>query len=509
MKVLLVYPGYPDTFWSFRHALKFVSRKAAYPPLGLLTIAAMLPEEWQKKLVDMNVTALNNRDIEWADYVFLSAMAVQRDSALEVIARCRRMGKKIVAGGPLFTTGYEEFVDTVDHLVLGEAEETLPLFLRDLERGCPERLYQPGKYPDISTSPIPLWRLVEMKNYSAMSVQYSRGCPFNCEFCDVTVLNGHMPRTKSKGQLLKEFDVLYELGWRGSVFLVDDNFIGNKRKLKAEILPAIADWMKRKRYPFTLLTQASVNLADDEELIRLMVAANFTSVFIGIETVNQDSLAECGKVQNRDRDLIEAVRRLQRQGLQVQGGFILGFDSDPPSIFESIINFIQRSGIVTAMVGLLNAPPGTRLYRRLQKEGRLLARFSGDNTDCSTNLIPKMGYTTLTNGYRKVVETIYSGKHYYERVKTFLREYQPPKIRISHFSFEHVKAFLKSLWLLGIKEKGRRFYWRLLTWTLFRRPRLFPLSVTLAIYGYHFRKVLGSYFSHYPSIRTGSDSAPA
>ncbi len=498
MKVLLVYPRYPDTFWSFRHALKFVSRKAAYPPLGLLTVAAMLPGNWQKRLVDLNVTSLNNKDIEWADYVFISAMAVQRDSVLEAISRCRQMGKKIVAGGPLFTTGHEEFEGTIDHLVLGEAEVTLPPFIADLERGCARHIYTADSYPDISTSPIPLWQLVNMKNYSAMSIQYSRGCPFNCEFCDITVLNGHLPRTKSKEQLLREFDALYELGWRGSVFLVDDNFIGNKKKLKSEILPAIADWMAKRKFPFTLFTQASVNLADDEELIRLMAAANFTSVFIGIETVNEDSLAECGKVQNMNRNLIQAVRRLQRHGLQVQGGFILGFDSDPPSIFESITSFIQRSGIVTAMVGLLNAPPGTRLYNRLKKEGRLLARFSGDNTDCSTNLVPRMGYSTLINGYRKVVETIYSSKHYYERVKIFLKEYKPPKIRVSHFSLEHVKAFLKSLWLLGIKEKGRQFYWRLLAWTLFRRPRLLPLSVTLAIYGYHFRKVVTGYFGPGP-----------
>jgi radical SAM superfamily enzyme YgiQ (UPF0313 family) len=495
MKVLLVYPRYPATFWSFRHALKFVSRKAAYPPLGLLTVAAMLPQEWQKKLVDTNVTSLNDGDIEWADYVFISAMAVQRNSALDVIARCRQMGRKTVAGGPLFTTGYEEFADKVDHLVLGEAEATLPAFVSDLARGCAGHIYTPEGYPDISTTPVPQWQLINMRHYAAMSVQYSRGCPFDCEFCDITVLNGHRPRTKSKEQLLREFDALYELGWRGSVFVVDDNFIGNKKKLKAEILPAIASWMKEKKYPFTLFTQASVNLADDTELIEAMVQANFNSVFIGIETVNEDSLAECGKVQNRNRDLVEAVRKLQRHGLQVQGGFVLGFDSDPPSIFENIINFIQHSGIVTAMVGLLNAPPGTKLYQRLKREKRLVAMFSGDNTDCSTNLIPKMGYSTLVNGYRKVMETIYSHKEYYERIKTFLKEYRPPRIRISHFSLDHIKAFLKSLWLLGIKEKGRLLYWRLLTWTLFKRPRLFPLSVTLAIYGYHFRKVASSYFS--------------
>ncbi|OGO59917.1 MAG: B12-binding domain-containing radical SAM protein [Chloroflexi bacterium RBG_19FT_COMBO_48_23] len=492
MRVLLVYPQYPDTFWSFKHALKFVSKKAAFPPLGLLTVAAMLPREWDKKLIDMNVTNLNDREIEWADYVFISAMAVQKDSAENVIRKCKNLGTKVVAGGPLFTTGYEEFVG-VDHFVLNEAELTLPPFLEDLRNGCVKHVYTSDKWADITTTPIPSWELIDMKKYSSMSIQYSRGCPFDCEFCDIVVLNGHTPRTKSADQLLKELDEFHTRGWRSSVFIVDDNFIGNKRKLKTETLPAIIEWIKKRKKPFSLFTEASINLADDEELVRLMVEANFNMVFIGIETTNEESLVECKKSQNRNRDLVASVRKLQNHGLQVQGGFILGFDNDPASIFESLITFIQRSGIVTAMVGLLNAPRGTKLYRRLKKEKRLLSDFSGDNTDCTMNFIPRMEYKNLINGYKKVIDTIYSPKQYYERIKTFLEEYKPVGAKIFSPQFAHLMAFVKSVWFLGIIGKGRQYYWRLLAWTLARRPKSFSMSVILAIYGFHFRKVVKRY----------------
>ena len=453
----------------------------------------MLPGEWEKKLIDMNVTNLDDTDIEWADYVFISAMVVQKDSVKNVIKRCRRIGTKIVAGGPFFTTGYEESKGVVDHFVLNEAEITLPHFLRDLENGCAKHIYKSDEWPDIGKVLVPLWELIDMKNYSSMSVQYSRGCPFDCEFCDIVVLNGHMPRTKDRNQLLKEFDALYDNGWRDGVFLVDDNFIGNKKKLKKATLPAIIGWMREKAYPFTLFTEASINLSDDEELMRLMTDANFDTVFIGIETPNEDSLCECGKFQNSGRDMVECVKKLHNCGLQVQGGFIVGFDNDPPSIFEKQISFIQRSGIVTAMVGLLNAPSGTKLYQRLKSENRLLENFTGDNTDCSMNFIPRMDYKTLINGYGRILNNIYSPKLYYERVKAFLEEYEPQQKKIFRLKPEHLGAFVRSLWFLGIKEKGRRYYWRLLAWTLLKRPRRFPLSVTFAIYGFHFRKIVEGY----------------
>ncbi len=496
MKILLVYPQYPDTFWSFKHALKLVAKKASFPPLGLLTVAAMLPREWEKKLVNMNVTPLTDEDLKWADYVFISAMTVQRESVKEVISRSKRVNTRVVAGGPLFTTGHEEF-DGVDHFVLGEAEITLAPFLADLKNGCAKHLYTSKERPDIRNTPIPLWSLINMKKYASMNIQYSRGCPFNCEFCDIIILNGHKPRTKDKDQTVAELDALYRQGWRGGVFIVDDNFIGNKRKLKTETLPAIIEWMETKKHPFALSTEASINLADDEELMQLMVKAGFNQIFVGIETPNEDSLAECNKLPNKNRDLIALVRKIQNHGMEVQGGFIVGFDSDPLSIFRSQINFIQKSGIVTAMVGLLNAPPGTRLHQRLKKEKRLLQSFSGDQMDCSLNFIPKMNHETLINGYKNILNTIYSPKQYYERIRTFLKEYRPVQRKQAspQLRFFHIRALIKSMWVLGVRERGRKHYWRFVVSTLLKRPRAFPLSISLAIYGYHFRKVAEKYIS--------------
>ncbi len=489
MKILFVYPEYPDTFWSFKHALKFVSKKAAFPPLGALTVAAMLPAEWEKRLVDMNVRRLTDGDIRWADYVFISAMVVQRDSVKEVIARCNQLGAKVVAGGPLFTSEYFDF-DGVDHFVLGEAETTLKPFLQDLDKGCAKHVYTSSEWPDLSLTPVPMWSLINMRHYSSMNVQYSRGCPFDCEFCDIVLLNGHRPRTKDKAQLIAEMEAVYAHGWRGPVFVVDDNFIGNKKKLKAEILPAIIEWRSGKKRAPVLLAEVSVNIADDEELMRLMVEAGFDTVFVGIETPNEDSLAECAKSQNRNRDLVASVKKIQRRGMEVQAGFIVGFDSDPPSIFKSQIEFIQRSGIVTAMVGLLNAPTGTRLYKRLKEENRLLTSFTGNNTDCSLNFVPKMNSETLISGYKNIVSTIYSPRQFYERIKIFLREYQPRQG--GNLQSHHVKAAFRSLWFLGVREKGREHYWKLFMSTLFKSPRKFPRFMSLSIYGYHFRKVAAS-----------------
>jgi len=488
VKVLLVYPYFPDTFWSFRNALKFILKKASSPPLGLLTVAAMLPAEWEKRLVDMNVCGLEDEAILWADLVLISAMAVQKESAREVISRCRAVGVQIAAGGPLFTTEYEDFSD-VDYLILNEAEVTMPLFLNDWMKGSPKHIYASDKWADIKMTPAPLWELIEIKQYATLNIQYSRGCPFNCEFCDITLLCGRVPRTKDKEQVIRELDRIYSSGFRGGVFFVDDNFIGNKRKLKEEILPAVAGWMKLRRHPFTFITQASIELSDNEELMDLMVQAGFDVVFVGIETPNEQSLTECSKFQNSNRDLLASVRKIQKSGLEVQGGFIVGFDSDPLTIFDSQIKFIQNSGIVTAMVGLLNALPRTRLYERLEKENRLLKDTSGDNTDLSINFIPRMNYDVLISGYKNILETLYSPKYYYRRVKTFLKEYMPPKKKIFHLNMNNFFALFKSMVILGIAGKERFQYWKLFFWTIFRRPRLFPLAITFSIYGFHFRKV--------------------
>jgi radical SAM superfamily enzyme YgiQ (UPF0313 family) len=487
MKILLVYPEFPDTFWSFKHALRFIHKRAASPPLGLLTVAAMLPPEWEKRLIDLNVTNLTPNDLDWADYVFISAMIVQREATRALITRCKDFGVKIVAGGPLFTMEHEHFPE-VDHFVLNEAELTLPLFLADLANGHPQPLYSTTEYPDIQQTPVPLWRLVNLKQYDTFSIQFSRGCPFSCDFCNVTALLGHRPRTKTADQIIAELDSLYDLGWRKSIFFVDDNFIGNKKQIKSEILPALIEWRKGKTgLPFS--TEVSINLVDDPELMNLMTQAGFDTVFVGIETPNEGSLTECSKNQNKGRDLVESVKQLQRAGLQVQGGFIVGFDNDPPSIFQQQIDFIQKSGIVTAMVGLLQAPPGTRLFERMRKEGRLVNEMSGDNVDGSTNIIPMMGLEALQEGYRKLLAQIYAPKAYYERVLTFLREYQPPQIRI-HLDPQYILALGRSIYRLGIRGVERVHYWRLFFWTLFRRPQLFPLAITLAIMGFHFRQVV-------------------
>ena len=437
MKILLVYPEYPDTFWSFKHALKFVSKKASSPPLGLLTVAAMLPVEWEKRLIDMNIAPLRDRDLQWADYVFLSAMSIQKESVKNIIVRCKKLGKKIVAGGPFFTTEYHDF-EAVDHLVLNEAEITLPRFLQDLEEGNPGHIYTSDRWADLADAPIPLWELLDMKKYASMNIQYSRGCPYSCEFCDITHLLGRKPRTKSKQQMLAELESLYARGWRSGVFFVDDNFIGNKRKLKHEILPATIQWMESRNHPFSFITELSINISDDEELMKLMVDAGFDSVFVGIESPNEESLTECNKFQNKNRDLVACVKKIHQAGLQVQGGFIVGFDNDPPSIFDRIISFIQESGIVVAMVGLLNAPRGTRLYKRLIEERRLLRDISGNNTDLTMNFIPKMNYDSPVRDYKNIVNTIYYPSPYSDCVKTFLREYLPLQKKAACPSSHHI-----------------------------------------------------------------------
>ena len=491
MRILLVNPQIPNTFWSYKKALRFIGKKASDPPLALITVAALLPAGWEQRLIDMNVTSLKTKDIKWADYVFIGGMSIQYDSFKQVVARCNESGVKVVAGGPMCTCSYEE-IEGVDHFVLNEAEITLPLFLDDLAAGNPKRVYSAHEFPDIRNTPIPKWDLLEMEKYSSMDLQYSRGCPYDCEFCSITAMYGRKPRLKSPEQFIRELESLYATGWRGSVFIVDDNFIGNRKVLKEELLPALVDWAKSHDHPFDYITEASIELSDDEELMELMVQAGFRMVFVGIETPEEASLEECSKSQNRRRDMLKSVRIMQRRGLDVSGGFIVGFDHDSPATFNKQIQFIQQSGITTAMVGLLNALPLTRLADRLQRENRLVDASNGNNVDASLNFIPRMKPEILIEGYKTIIKTIYSPKVYFDRSVTFLNEYKKPDGAGRRVGATEIKAFLRALFHLGLIERGRRYFWKLMAHVLRNCPQNFPLAITLAVRGFHYRKVAAS-----------------
>lgn len=486
MNILLVSPRTPDTFWSFHHVLPFVGKKAAFPPLGLLTIAAMLPDAWRIRLVDLNVTRLTDADVDWADAVFVSAMIVHEHSARQIIARSTARSTPVVAGGPLFTTGAERFPEATC-CVIGEAEEIMPELSQDLAAGTLKNRYQAAERPDVTKTPLPRWDLINVRDYATMSLQFSRGCPFDCEFCDITAVYGRKPRTKTPEQMICELEALLATGWNGSIFIVDDNFIGNKVKSKA-LLRAIIDWRHQRGARINFLTEASLNLVDDPELLDLMVQAGFRKIFIGIESPQEASLKECRKVQNTKRNLVEAVQTIHHAGIQVMGGFIVGFDNDTPRIFEQQRRFIQESGVVTAMVGMLTALPGTRLFTRLTAEGRMVGNSTGNNLDATLNFIPTLDRTTLTEGYRRLVKDIYSPREYYQRILTFLREYRPAGTS-ARLVFSDARAFLSSLWIMGIATPGRREYWKFLMKALVRHRRTFAEAVELAIMGHHFRAV--------------------
>ncbi|HCE57774.1 MAG TPA: B12-binding domain-containing radical SAM protein [Prolixibacteraceae bacterium] len=491
MNILLVYPKCPDSFWSFNHALKFISKKAAVPPLGLITVSAMLPAEWNKKLVDMNVTVLDTDDILWADYVFISAMYIQKESVRKVIAECKKWSTKIVAGGPLFTQDFPDYPE-VDHFILNEAEITMPFFLADLNTGNPQRVYATEEFADLSKTPVPDFHLLSAKDYAFMNIQVTRGCPFSCNFCEITSLLGHKVRMKSTRQIISELDALYDnIKWRGPVSVVDDNFIGNIKEVKYNLLPAMKKWMQQHKYPFTFTFESSINLADDKELMTLLVESGFNGTFIGIETPDEESLHYCNKTQNKNRDLLGSVKKIQQAGIQVAGGFIVGFDSDTPTVFQRQIDFIQQSGIVSAMVGLLNAPKNTKLYKQLEAENRLTTDATGNNTDSSMNFIPKMDRNELLDGYHNIIRSIYSTGSYYKRVRQLLLNYNQVYKSRNKINLTLVRAFFKSMLVIGFIENGRREYWKLIFWTLFNRPKLMVDALTCTVYGYHFRTVYG------------------
>jgi radical SAM superfamily enzyme YgiQ (UPF0313 family) len=483
VNALLIYPEWPDTYWSFKHALPFEGKRSLYPPLGLLTIASLLPKHWRKRLADTNVRALTEADLQWADVAMLSGMLVHKQDLLAILARCRARGLPTVIGGPV-TSSVQELTLHADHVVIGEAEDLVPGLAADLEQGTAKQVYRAQELPGLDRTPLLDLDLIDLKYYSATGIQYSRGCPFNCEFCDIIEIYGRKPRTKSPSQVIAELEQLYEHNWRGSVFIVDDNFIGNKKKVK-ELLPVITEWNRKHRWPFTFYTEASVNLADDAELLQMMKEAGFIRVFVGIETPVEASLKETQKLQNTRRSLLDSVRRIQRSGMEVMAGFIVGFDSDPDSVFDEQVKFIQESGIALAMVGLLEALPGTQLYRRLLKEGRILHEGLGNNMNCQLNFVPKMNPQMLAEGYQSILQRIYSPEAYYERVLRFLSEYHPThhaRHRLSDYL-----AFARSILKQGVLGDARASYWKFLLETATRHRDKFGTAVMLAIMGYHFQ----------------------
>jgi len=483
MKALFVYPEYPATFWSFKKALSFVGKKASLPPLGLLTVAAMLPRDWEIRLIDMNVSKLRDRHLKNADIIFVSAMIVQKESTHSVIARAKALGKTIVVGGPYFSSANIDQFPDVDHFLLGEVEDVMLDFLCDIQYGKAHRVYRSLQRPDLSTTPLPRWDLIDLGNYATMSVQYTRGCPFGCEFCDITQLFGRVTRSKTSAKLIAEMDNLYDAGWRGGVFIVDDNFVGNMPVVKA-MLPDLITWQKAHKYPFTFLTEASVNLAKDTELMALMREAGFNQVFLGIETPSVESLRECHKGQNAGADLVEVIAMLHSFGMEVLGGFIVGFDNDKPDIFDRQVDFIQKTGVVVAMVGMLNALPGTKLWERLKASGRLRGDSSGNQLASGTNFVPTMGQEALTRGYNSLMAKIYSPKGYYSRIETLFKSLKTVS-HGNHVKITDITAFIQSTVRIGVLSRSRFYYWRLLSRHCFDM-RKFPMAVRYAIIGEHF-----------------------
>lgn len=493
MRILLVYPEYPDTFWSFRHALKFSGKKAAFPPLGLLTVAAMFPKEWEARLVDENVEPLRDHVIRRADMVFVSAMLAQDRSTIRILRRCRELGKKTVLGGPMVTADPERFSGLADHLVLGEAECVFPAFLEHVRSGVLEPRYAPcpGVRAGFERRLIPRWELLgrNLRQYASMVAQWGRGCPHDCEFCDVTSLFGRRMRLKRTEDIVAELRALYDYGWRGSVFFVDDNFIGNKPKAKT-MLADIIGFQRERAYPFKFYTQVDIGLADDDALVNLMVEAGFFRVFTGIETPEIESLKGANKHQNVNADIAGSVRFLHRSGIQVQSGFVLGFDQDTKETPDRMIGFIQRIGVMTAMVGTLQALPGTKLYERLLSEGRLLGRSSGDNTDGSVGFVPKnMAPERLEAEYRRVVSTLYSPKPYHDRLMRFLAEYRRSGFERQRVSWSGLRAFILSIVRIGVFSRARRWYWRSLREAISGNPTALATVVELWIFWFHFDRV--------------------
>ncbi len=490
-KILLIWPRVQsNTFWSFSYALKFIGKKSSMPPLGLITVASLLPKNWEIKLIDMNVSPLEDSDINWADYVFISAMIVQKLSFLEVLQRCFAKSKIVIAGGPLITVSSETFRG-ITARVIGEAEGIIDEIIDDIINNRLKSYYKSSSWPDISNSVVPRFDLLNLNSYASMAIQYSRGCPFKCEFCDIWTVYGNHPRLKNSSSVLSELNELYRLGWRGSGFVVDDNFIGNKRRLKAELLPEITKWQYGHNFPFCFYTEASINIANDPELLVAMRSANFDEIFIGIESPAESSLEEVKKTQNLKLDMVSAVKTIQKHGIEVMGGFIVGFDSDDSDIFKRQFDFIQKAAIPKAMLGLLTAVPGTKLYKRLKNENRLRGETSGNNTSVRTlNFIPKMDLKELISGYCKTLEWLYGKKlkNYFNRCNELLDAIEYRVNNFRKIKFNDMLILLKSFFFQSLMPYGRKYIFFIFR-NFIKNRKLFPSVVSLAIQGHHFYKI--------------------
>lgn len=485
--ILMIYPKYPATYWSLEHTLKIVNKKALMPPIGLMTVAAMLPSDYKIRLVDLNVTKLRVEDILNTDMVFISAMIVQKESFHDVAALCKKLGKPVTAGGPYPSASYDSIND-VDHFVIGEAENLISQFIHDYENGTPLKIYRSDVKPDIKNTPIPRYDLINIKDYGSIIMQSSRGCPYNCEFCDISVLFGSKPRQKAVEQFISEMDAIYEAGFSGLIDIVDDNFIGNK-EFTVKLLRAIRAWQISKSFPFTFLASTSIDLSAETEILDLMAECAFTQIFIGLETPDEDTLIAINKRQNVKHNILESVKTIQSKGMEVLAGFIIGFDTDTDDIFDRQINFIQESGIAMAMIGLMLVLPGTRLYRRLEKEGRIIHETCGNNTTgLDLNFIPTMDKDKVIKGYLKVLGTIYSPEKYFERSLTLLSRTPDRAFKKRGIRRNDIQSFIRSFFIQGFSGYGL-LYIRFLIKALKINPGNFPLAVILSVNGHHFFQI--------------------
>jgi len=529
MNVLMIYPKFPEqTFWNTARSVELLwGRKAIMPPLGLLTVASYLPEDFSVRLVDRNVAEESEDDWRWADVVFLSVMLAQREDYRACVTAARMRGKPIAVGGPLTHALPEEVAADADWVCFGEAETIMERFTGDVRAGRRARQYHGGSSTNAEQIKIPRFELLpRINDYATMPLQFSRGCPFQCEFCDIIEIYGRVPRAKAPAQMCAELEAIERLGFRGYIFLVDDNFIGNKRKAK-ELLAQLASWNRAHDYPFRYYTEASINLADDEALLAGMSRAGFFHVFIGIETPDPKLLKTTRKMQNIPGNPLDKLATIRRHGLHVTAGFIVGFDGEERGVFEAQRAFIQGSGIGVAMVGLLQAIPHTQLWRRLKSEGRLLEALSstGNHTVEGLNFIPKgvMTKREYLESYCELVRRVFEPKAYFERTVPALLELRAkvPLGALRRHGLALSAVLLKETYHFGLRAHAFRLYfWRAFLRILWKRPGaleafIFDCAVFHHLHGHaaHIQRELDRYLTspHPDDVldQTIEDCAPA